>query len=153
MLENMSNVHPRGEARAQQKVLVAEDDPDILQVISVALRKLGYEIIEARNGAEVLDKILGRLLGGDEGERPDIIIADVRMPGLSGLEILEGLRQAHWPTVCVLMTAFADQEMRAEARRLGASALFEKPFDIDDLVTVVINLAPSPTWPKGGRWH
>lgn len=61
------------------------------------------------------------------------------------LEILAGLRGAEWSTAIVLMTAYADAETRAEALRLGVDAFFEKPFDIDDLVPLVINLTPSTT--------
>jgi two-component system response regulator (stage 0 sporulation protein F) len=71
------------------------------------------------------------------------------MPGLTGLEILAALRQAHWPTAVVLMTAYADRETREEASRLGANALFTKPFDVDDLVAAVVNMTPLPSGSRG----
>jgi DNA-binding NtrC family response regulator len=66
-----------------------------------------------------------------------LIISDVRMPGVSGLDVLATLRREDWSTPVILMTAFGDLETRAEARRLGAKALFDKPFDVDDLRTAV----------------
>jgi CheY-like chemotaxis protein len=135
------------------RVIVAEDDPDVRLMVAVALRGMGYEITEASSGAELLDQLADGLLDHDPGARPDVIISDVRMPGLTGLEILAGLRQASWPTVFVLMTAYADRRTRDEARSFGVDALFEKPFDIDDLVTAVINMAPAPLPPRGKRLY
>ncbi len=135
------------------RVVVAEDEPDVLMMVSVALRGLGYDLIEARNGAELLDELGDGLLLGDRSAQPDVIISDIRMPGLTGMEILAGLRQAHWSTAIVLMTAYADRETRAEAERLGVDAFFEKPFDIDDLVTAVVNMTPTLPWLGRRRSH
>jgi CheY-like chemotaxis protein len=135
------------------RVIVAEDEPDVRQLVAVALRGLGYEIIEARTGAELLDELGDGLLLDDLATRPDIIISDIRMPGLTGMEILAGLRQAEWSTPIVLMTAYADLETRELARRLGADAFFEKPFDIDDLITVVVNMTPMPAREVKDRWQ
>jgi CheY-like chemotaxis protein len=143
-------------------VIVAEDETDVRKMVAAALRSLGFEIIEARSGAELLDHLGDCLLGGDPAGRPDIIISDIRMPGLTGMEILAGLRQAQWTTSIVLMTAYADLETREEARRLGVDAFFAKPFDIDDLMTVVVNMTPGaprdtklPAFgsPPKDRWH
>jgi CheY-like chemotaxis protein len=142
----------RGLIRAP-RVIVAEDEADVRQLVAVALRGLGYDIIEARSGAELLDELGDSLLEGDPAGRPDIIISDIRMPGLTGLEILAGLRQAEWPTAIVLMTAYADRATREEARRLGVDAFFEKPFDIDDLMTAVVNMTPLSPRDRKDRWH
>jgi CheY-like chemotaxis protein len=138
--------HPRSHPAGAQppRVIVAEDDPDVRRLVAVALRGHGYEIVEARTGAELLDELGHCLIHEDGAARPDVIISDIRMPGFTGLEIVAGLRQAEWSTVLVLMTAFADRETRDEAQRIGVDALFEKPFDIDDLVTAVVNMAPAP---------
>jgi len=101
----------------------------------------------------LLDHIGDGLLSGDESRRPDVIISDVRMPGLTGLEILAGLRQANWPTAIVLMTAYPSPETRQEAERLGADAFFAKPFDIDDLMTAVINMTHMPLHGRKDRYH
>jgi len=135
------------------RIIVAEDEPDVRKLVAIALGGLGYEIIEARNGAELLDHIGDGLLSGDESRRPDVIISDVRMPGLTGLEILAGLRQANWPTAIVLMTAYPSPETRQEAERLGADAFFAKPFDIDDLMTAVINMTHMPLHGRRDRYH
>jgi CheY-like chemotaxis protein len=131
-----------------RRVIVAEDSPDIRQVVAIALRSLGYETVEASSGAELLDQLADAVLSEETSLRPHLIVSDIRMPGLTGLEILAGLRQAGWNTYIVLMTAYADTETRAEACRLGADALFAKPFEIDDLLTVVINMPPLSGAPR-----
>jgi CheY-like chemotaxis protein len=139
------------ETARRPRVIVAEDDPDVLLMVTVALRGLGYDIIEARTGGELLDELGDALIDEDANAQPDVIISDIRMPGLTGMEILAGLRHARWPTAIVLMTAYADRETREEARRLGVDAFFEKPFDIDDLVTAVVNMTPKPLYPRAAR--
>jgi DNA-binding NtrC family response regulator len=67
----------------------------------------------------------------------DLVISDIRMPGLSGLEILEGLSKREDFPPFVLITAFGDAATHAAAEQNGALALFDKPFDIDDLVEKV----------------
>ena len=131
------------------RVVVADDEPDIVKLVTVALRRFGFDIVQARNGTELLAQIAGEPQTGYVTERPDVIVTDVRMPGLTGLEILAALRQAHWPTAVVLMTAYADRETREEANRLGANALFAKPFDVDDLVLAVVNMMPLPSGSRG----
>jgi CheY-like chemotaxis protein len=124
------------------RAIIAEDVEDVRRVLAVALRGMGYEILEASSGGELLDQLADGLLSGDPKSRPDVIITDVRMPGLTGIEILAGLRHAGWQTPIVLMTAYADPELREEVRRLGGDALFAKPFDVDDLITAVVNMTP-----------
>jgi len=125
------------------RVIVAEDEADVRRMICVALRGRGFDIIEARSGAELLDQLGDALLDGDTSAQPEVIVSDIRMPGLTGMEILAGLRQAEWPTAIVLMTAYADRALREEARSLGVDAFFEKPFEIDDLVAAVVGMIPT----------
>jgi len=96
---------PRADGAKLPRVIVAEDDPDLRAVIVTALRGMGYEPVEARSGAELLDQLSDALLSGDPSRGPDLVISDVRMPGLTGLGILTGLRQASWSRPFILMTA------------------------------------------------
>jgi CheY-like chemotaxis protein len=127
-------------------VLVAEDDDDIRAMIVASLRRDGYDVCEARSGAELLDHIGSSMLFADAYPAPDIIISDIRMPGFTGLEVLAGLRDANWHTPIVLITAYGDEETYHEAERLGADAVFDKPFDVDDLRTAVLNMMPTRAW-------
>jgi CheY-like chemotaxis protein len=86
-----------------------------------------------------------------------VIVSDIRLPGYSGFDLLEALHDAQCDTPVILMTAFGDQETHDKARRLGAVAIFDKPFDADDLSTAVLwafdprpaySLPGTQTWPR-----
>jgi CheY-like chemotaxis protein len=118
-------------------VLVADDDDDLRALIAATLRCDNYEVIEARNGAELLERLNTALESPDQ--RPEVIISDVRMPILSGLGVLSALKRAHVSMPVILITVFADDSIRTVAERLGATGVLKKPFDMDDLRTAVLN--------------
>jgi CheY-like chemotaxis protein len=130
------------DARAARfpRVLVAEDDTEMRMLLVRMLRKDGYHVEEVGSGAELLHRI-GTSLLSRRGEPPELIISDIRMPGFTGLEVLSGLREADWAMPVILITAFGDSETHAEAQRLGAEAVFDKPFDMDELRSAVHQVA------------
>jgi CheY-like chemotaxis protein len=127
-------------------VLVAEDDDSIRAMVAAAFKRDGYDVIEACSGAELLDHIGSSILFGSSYPPPDVIVSDIRMPGFTGLEILAGLRQAGWDTPIVLMTAFGDEHVRDAAKKVGANAVFIKPFEIDALSAAVRGMLPLDKW-------
>jgi CheY-like chemotaxis protein len=130
------------------RVLVAEDEEDLRVLLSTMLAKDGYEVIAVGDGAELLD-YLGSVHLQDGSARPvDLIISDIQMPGWTGLQILQGIRAKDWATPVILITGFGSREVRREASRLGVTAFFDKPFDVDDLRTTVLNVLPVE--PGGG---
>ncbi len=131
------------ESRAP-RVLLADDDHDTRTVLAAALRQDGFQVLEARDGSELLDLVSASLLG-EPAPKPDLIVSDVRMPGFSGLGILTGLRASSWKVPFVLVTAYGSDDLFEEAREVGADAIFYKPFDIDDLRTAICNLLPNST--------
>ena len=72
----------------------------------------------------------------------DLIISDIRMPGITGMTILDGVQLFEGFPPMILITAFGDEETHAEAKRLGVAAIFDKPFDLDELLRKVVELAP-----------
>jgi DNA-binding NtrC family response regulator len=125
-------------------VLVADDDPDMLREVTRALRGSGCVVVGVASADLLLD-YLGRCVNfGGRFLVPDVIVSDIRMPGYSGLELLQALHEAHYDTPVILMTAFGDPRTHEEARLLGAVATFDKPFDADDLTTAIM-WAWSPT--------
>jgi two-component system OmpR family response regulator len=111
-------------------VLVVEDDDDCREVICETLRDASYVVIEAADAEEAL-----RILLAEDGAKPQIIVTDLRLPGMSGLELIDVLgthdRLCH--VAVVLMSASRPWEAGAEE---GAHWL-EKPFDAEDLVSAV----------------
>ena len=77
----------------------------------------------------------------------DAVISDIRMPGVSGLSIVKGLRDCEGFPPVILITAFGSEETHAAAREMGVAAMFDKPFDLEDLLTVVRRILPQSPLP------
>lgn len=130
--------------REPLRVFLAEDDLEVRRLLAHALRKDGHTVIEFESGTQLLEFVRGLSRGASEESRPDVIVSDIRMPGKSGLDVLASLREVGWRTPFVLTTAFGDAATHARARAAGAFAVFDKPFDVDDLRTVVLNAGRHP---------
>jgi two-component system response regulator MtrA len=115
-------------ADAPAKIFIADDDPLLLEGLSRALSGRGYTVRTAPDGP--------RLLSLMEHERPDLVVLDIMMPGMSGLDVLRRVRDdGRWPTVPVMMvTALTDAAVMESARNDGASDVIHKPFRLKDLV-------------------
>jgi CheY-like chemotaxis protein len=136
VLHNRTPVYSSAPPR-QLRVLVADDDDEMRAVVTAALHADGCATVEARDGREVLDLLKNAL--DAVNLRPDVIVTDIKMPGLSGLGVLATLWRTRWELPVVLMTVVTDESMHAAARRLGAVGILHKPFDPDDLLTAVHN--------------
>lgn len=112
--------------------MVAEDDSALRHLVAESLRRAGYAVTEVGDGAEALDTIGAQLVSGAR-DLPDVVVADVRMPYLSGLAVLAALRDVDPGIPIILMTAFGDASTHALAHRLGAIDVLDKPFDLDVL--------------------
>lgn len=111
-----------------RKIFVADDDPVLLRGLDLALTGRGYEVRTALSGAHLLELL--------ESDRPDLLVLDVMMPGMSGLEVLRRIRgDGRWPNLPVLVvTARSDAVVVREAREGGAADVVGKPFRLRDLV-------------------
>lgn len=105
------------------KILIADDEPGIIQLLKDYFEIQGYEVIEARNGVEVMEKL---------SRRPDIILLDVSMPGIDGFEVCRRIR-AHVSCPILFLTAKVEEQDRINGLRLGGDDYIMKPFAIDEL--------------------
>ena len=121
------------------RVLVAEDDFELRRMIALALRKDGYEVVVARDGTELLEMVADSFLGDGPDLAYDVIVSDIRMPGWSGMQVLQGLADRDEPIPVILITAFGDAKTHMLARDLGAVCVLDKPFEMEDLRMVVLN--------------
>src|SRR5215211_2291243 len=116
-----------------QRVLVADDDAAIRGVLRDFLQDEGYEVLEAENGPEVLGA-----LNGNQDARPQLVMMDVRMPELSGLDVLRDARKSQNDQLpVIIMTAFGTSNIAIEAMQLGAYDYITKPFDLDEVLLTV----------------
>jgi CheY-like chemotaxis protein len=108
------------EQETSLRLLVAEDDGDLCRLLSAALRRDGHEVIEARDGAEILEALASTLI--EPVTSPfDVVICEQTLPGIPGLTVLAGLRSRQRATPFILVT---DQKaVRERAGRLGAAVI------------------------------
>lgn len=119
------------------RILIAEDDRELRRLIAEGLREDGYEVIEAESGTELLERLSASVALGGVERTPSLIVSDIRMPGVTGIEVLEDLSGAELNIPFIVITAFGDRETHDAAARLGASAMLDKPFRLKDLRRVV----------------
>jgi CheY-like chemotaxis protein len=106
-----------------RRILIIDDDARVLFVLHAALRKLGsqHEIATARNGREALEKM---------SEAPfDLVITDLKMPGLDGVELTGRIRASNPTTAVIWITAYSCKGLESDAARLGVNDCLEKPLE------------------------
>lgn len=121
------------------RVLVAEDDPETRHAIAATLARDGFQVSEARDGYELIEIV--EAAAREDGEAPDLLVSDISMPGLTGLAAIAELRDRLAHTAIVIVTALRDDVTIAEAYRLGAVGVLEKPFELDELLAMVHRVA------------
>jgi CheY-like chemotaxis protein len=124
------------EYRRIPRILVAEDDIEMRRLLAWQLRRSGFEVTECSDGYQLLDRV-GNPISASEEHDFDLIVSDIRMPGVTGLEVLEDMHNQEWFTPMILITAFGDSQIHAQASSLGAAAIFDKPFDIENLIAKI----------------
>jgi two-component system alkaline phosphatase synthesis response regulator PhoP len=117
-----------------KKILIADDEPDILEIISYNLRNEGYETITAKDGDDALHKA--------SAFKPDLIILDVMMPNKNGMEVCKQLRAqpAYQNTLIIFLTALSDELSQVKGLEFGADDYISKPVSPKVLVTKVNSL-------------
>ena len=113
----------------KKTIWVVDDDSSIRWVLGRTLRSAGYQIKDFADAASVLQALAN--------EVPDVLMTDIRMPGMSGLELASKLRKTHPHTPCIIMTAHTDLDSALASYESGAFEYLPKPFDIDDATRLV----------------
>jgi CheY-like chemotaxis protein len=115
------------------RVLIVDDEVDIVSTVQYRLEFCGFEVITAANGKEGIEKAVN--------EKPDIILLDIRMPVMNGHEVLERLKSC--PELkdipVIMLTAYSDAKDIAKAADLGVAGYVTKPFDFPDLMGKISN--------------
>jgi DNA-binding NarL/FixJ family response regulator len=117
-----------------KRILVVDDEAKLLRAVAVTLREEGYEVATARSGAEALVAVNASV--------PDLIVSDIRMPGMDGYQLARALRSNPRTELIpvVFLTAKGERKDRLAGIRTGADAYLTKPFDPEELLAVVSNL-------------
>ena len=114
-----------------KKILIADDEPDILEIITYNLHKEGYKIETAKNGIEALDKVAAF--------KPDLVILDIMMPKMTGVEVCKILRSKadYNDTLIIFLTALSDESSQIKGLETGADDYINKPISPKVLVSRV----------------
>jgi len=104
------------------RVLIVDDEPDFVELLREFLTAKGYEVAAASNGEEALRKV--------KEDRPHLVLLDVRMPRMSGLEVLKQLREIDHEVGVIMVTAVNEEVTGREALKLGAFDYITKPLDL-----------------------
>jgi two-component system, NtrC family, response regulator PilR len=130
--------HPRIESRtpavdrtSSARLLVVDDERSMRELLSIVLRREGYDVTLAENGGAALAQL--------ERSRFDLLISDIKMPDMSGVDVLRAAKRIDPDILCIMITAFAAADTAIEAMRLGAHDYLSKPFDVDELKIKVRN--------------
>src|SRR6266700_1455160 len=137
-----THISTRGEpsgSRSQRapRVLLAEDDADTRAAMAEALAEDGLQVVEARDGNELLNLLIDSSLQDESQRAYDAIITDIVMPGFSGIDVLVALRRSTAFIPVIVVTGHVDAGTIRTAERLGVLALFRKPIDLDEVREVL----------------
>lgn len=138
--DDKSNVREGRQDRG--RVLIAEDDRELRSLVVFALEGDGYEVLQVEDGRGLSATL-------EQQCWIDVIISDVRMPRRGGLEALADFRRRNRSTPFIIITAFGSEELHEEAHRLGVTAVVDKPFEMDELRTLVRRLTVPGLEEKG----
>ncbi len=109
----------------QKKILIVDDQNGIRLLLVELFAGEGYEMFQAGNGKDALEIVNQHV--------PDLVLLDMKIPGMDGLEILRHIKQTHPNIHVIMMTAYGELDIIQQAKDLGALSHFTKPFDIDEM--------------------
>ncbi len=111
------------------KILIIDDDPEIIWILTEALQEEGYAILSAHGGNEGLQI--------NKNENPELVILDIKMPDMNGLEVLEKIKSHSKNTSVIILSAHGETKMVVKAMQSGAADFVIKPFDKDELIITI----------------
>jgi CheY-like chemotaxis protein len=134
------------------RILVAEDDDEMRNMLSVTLERAGYQVVPLEDGAELSDYLELINPRSTRSHQPDLVLTDMKMPGRSGLDVVRQARKVGLSCPVVLLSGFADADLLKETEGLGETVLLSKPIEVEMLLAVIRRLlSPGPTAALGTR--
>ncbi|MFZ3014684.1 MAG: sigma-54 dependent transcriptional regulator [Nitrospira sp.] len=114
-----------------EKILVVDDEQSLREVLSIMLKRAGYAVTSAMDGEEAIELLNKEIF--------DLVITDLRMPKIDGMEVLKAVKSASPETVVLIITAFASADSAVEAMKQGAYDYLTKPFQVDEVQLIIRN--------------
>ncbi|HEX5645369.1 MAG TPA: sigma-54 dependent transcriptional regulator [Nitrospira sp.] len=114
-----------------EKILVVDDEPSLRDVLSIMLKRTGYEVTSVADGEAAVELVQKEIF--------DLVITDLRMPKVGGMDVLKAVKSASPETVVLVITAFASADSAVEAMKQGAYDYLTKPFQVDEVQLIIRN--------------
>ncbi len=114
-----------------EKILVVDDEQSLREVLSIMLKRAGYAVTSVSDGEEAIEQVQKEIF--------DLVITDLRMPKVDGMEVLRAVKSASPETVVLIITAFATADSAVEAMKQGAYDYLTKPFQVDEVQLIIRN--------------
>jgi len=129
----------------KKRILVVEDDEEMRSLLKDFIEAEGFEMDSVSNGSEAFRILVRELF--------DLVITDIRMPGLTGLDILPGIKKLQPEAPIIVITAFGSEEVHRRAIERGATAYLEKPLHFHELKTMIHEIISSEAKNRGDeKW-
>ena len=125
-----------------KRALLAEDDEGAREIMARILTELGLEVVTAEDGGRFLVALAHQYRDGRSPADVDLVVTDINMPVVGGLDLVKGLRTAGWRTPVIVVTAFATAEVKDTVARIGG-ILLEKPIDLASFEKAVLDALKS----------
>ncbi len=126
---------------SSQRILVVDDEKSIREFLTILLQQEDYEVVTAGSVGEGKDRLAK--------DRPSLVMCDLKLPDGSGLEVLQHARDQNLATPFIIITAHTTPQHALEAMRAGAAEYLSKPFNVDDLKTILTKLLSQPVVDPG----
>lgn len=120
------------------KLLIVDDESDVRDFVAHFFRKRKVDVFTAAGGEEALQAIVT--------ERPEIVLLDIRMEGMDGIEVLRRIKELNKQVKVVMVTGRDDDEAKQTTKRLGACGYINKPLELDELEKAVLRILDRPKW-------
>ena len=116
---------------AKSKILIVDDEVSMREFLEIMLSKEGYKVSSSGSGKEALKMLNDTIY--------DLIVSDVQMPGMNGIELLRNVKEVCPDTTVIMITAYASTESGVEAMKAGAYDYITKPFKVDEIKLIIKN--------------
>ena len=123
--------------KTKGRVVVIDDEVNAASALETLLKEDGYEVSRAHDGSSGLQLL--------EKSDPDVVLTDLRMPGMDGLQLLTRIKEIRPETMVILMTAYGSPDVIEKALKLGAYQVVMKPFEVTDIASVIRHASAEPS--------
>ena len=130
-VRNSNGVDKMEVSNGVERILIIDDDKDLRSNLSSILKDEGYDVLAVEDGREALKAV--------QKNCPNLVLLDIRLPGMDGMKILEKLKRIYKDLIIIMLTAYSDVKDAVKAMKLGAFDYVTKPFDNVELILIVKN--------------